>query len=217
VRRAAGVRAVERDEVAGGRQADVGAADAGGDDRPGPAAGSWISDRGTIAICDKERMVFPFFLALGLAIVPGAGGLVAGAAGLAVGAGRRVWLSDLRGFRILDRDVLVLGGALLAVVLIGDVDLADSLWGVALLGGVGLAFHVVPGLLVGRGLGFGDVKLMAVLGLATGIEGAGPALMVAAAVSCAMWRFGPWRRYVPLGPGLLAGAVLAIGLRAAAA
>ena len=80
-----------------------------------------------------------------------------------------------------------------------------------------LAWLAVP-----AGLGLGDVKLLALLGLVLGWAGWGVllagvllGLVVGSVVSLALiaGRRASWRTPVPLGPPLLTGAVLAVGLQ----
>jgi leader peptidase (prepilin peptidase)/N-methyltransferase len=145
------------------------------------------------------------------------------ALGWAGGAGIVLAAVDLATHRLPDR-VTYPAVAVCAAALAADAAVLGS-WGalVRALGAAGAAF-AVAGLLaavVPKGLGFGDVKLLALLGLLLGWTGWGVLLagiflgLVAGTVSSiillATGRAG-WRTAVPLGPPLLAGAVLALAV-----
>lgn len=92
----------------------------------------------------------------------------------------------------------------------------------ALLGAAAFAVGVVLRLLAPAGLGFGDVKLLAPLGLLLGWWGGGPlvltgvllGLLAGAAGSLVLLatRRAGWRTAVPFGPPLLVGAAAALAL-----
>jgi leader peptidase (prepilin peptidase) / N-methyltransferase len=130
---------------------------------------------------------------------------------------------DLRVHRL--PDVIVLPTLAAATVAMAAVSLARDDWasfGRALLGAAlyfGLLF--VPHLINPRGMGFGDVKLGALLGLALGwlapsgvdlislVFGAAIVGMVLGVVLGLTFRAG-WRGVFPLGPALVFGAVVVI-------
>jgi leader peptidase (prepilin peptidase)/N-methyltransferase len=130
---------------------------------------------------------------------------------------------DLRVHRL--PDVIVLPTLALTIAAMAALSLARDDWasfGRALLGAVlyfGLLF--IPHLLNPRGMGFGDVKLGAVLGLAVGwlapsgidlitlVFGAAVLGMVLGVVLGLIFRAG-WRGAFPLGPALVLGAVVVI-------
>ena len=151
------------------------------------------------------------------------------AAGFAWAAAAAVVLAvvDLVSHRLPDR-VTYPALAVSAVALLADAAVLGS-WP-ALVRGVlaGAAAFAVAALLaalVPAGLGFGDVKLLALLGLLLGWVGWGVLLAgvflgllagaVVSGVLLATRRAG-WRTAIPFGPPLLAGAVLALGLTALA-
>jgi leader peptidase (prepilin peptidase)/N-methyltransferase len=130
---------------------------------------------------------------------------------------------DLRVRRL--PDVIVLPTLLVAVLAMAAVSLARNDW--ALLGRAGLGAVLyfvllfVPHLVSPRGMGFGDVKLGAVIGLAVGwlatsgtalvslVFGAAVLGMVLGVVLGLVFRAG-WRGTFPLGPALVLGAVFVI-------
>ncbi|MCW2698555.1 MAG: peptidase prepilin type [Blastococcus sp.] len=86
---------------------------------------------------------------------------------------------------------------------------------------VGFALAALAAAVHPRGLGFGDVKLLALLGLVLGwvgwevvLAGVFLGLVIGAVVSLALvaTRRAGWRTAVPLGPPLLVGAVLALAV-----
>jgi len=127
-------------------------------------------------------------------------------------------------------DVLVAGGAAVALGLLGAAALAGgelaplvrALAGAATLGAVYLVLALVPG----ARLGFGDVKLAAVLGLLLGWVGWGAVLLGAlfphlingpVVVGLLLTGRADRRTDLPLGPALLGGALAAIVVAAALA
>ncbi|SEO95497.1 prepilin peptidase [Trujillonella endophytica] len=163
------------------------------------------------------------------------GGLVAGVLALtgvrpaavalawAAGAGVVLAAVDLAVHRLPDR-VLLPAAAACATALLVDAPATGS-WsalGRAALA-CGAAFALAAGARVAspEGLGFGDVKLLGLLGLLLGWAGWGVllagvflGLLTGAAVSLLLvaTRRAGWRTAVPFGPPLLAGAVLALAL-----
>ncbi|OZB81851.1 A24 family peptidase [Microbacterium sp. 13-71-7] len=99
-----------------------------------------------------------------------------------LGIGIRLIVVDIATHRLPDRIVLpALGGALLlaladAVLAGGGARLLGALWGMLILGG----FYALLRALSREGMGGGDVKLAAVIGLVLGWHG-GQALLVGAA------------------------------------
>jgi leader peptidase (prepilin peptidase)/N-methyltransferase len=130
---------------------------------------------------------------------------------------------DLRVHRL--PDIIVLPTLVVAATAMALVSLGDGDWGPmvrALVGAVlyfGLLF--VPHLVNPRGMGFGDVKLGAVLGLSVGwlapsgtglislVFGAAVLGMVLGVLLGLLFRAG-WRGTFPLGPALVLGAVVVI-------
>ena len=126
---------------------------------------------------------------------------------------------DLREHRLPDAVVLPSLVILpLLLVIAAVIAGGTAALGRALACGVGsAAFLLLAWLLPGRGLGFGDVKLVALTGAALGwlsvpaaLLGLFAGLLLAAAVAVALLAAGraDRRTPVPLGPALLAGAVL---------
>lgn len=120
---------------------------------------------------------------------------------------------DVRHRLILNRVIIPAAVfALLVSPTLPDIGLQRALWGAL----AGFAFFLVAALLVPGGLGGGDVKLAGFLGLATGFPAVLTALItgvilggVATGLLLVMRRIGR-RDYIPYGPFLLAGAVLAL-------
>jgi leader peptidase (prepilin peptidase) / N-methyltransferase len=130
---------------------------------------------------------------------------------------------DLLSHRIPDRVTFPTYGVAAAAFLV-DAAVLDSspallraaLAAAAALGVAGLARAIAPG-----GFGFGDVKLLGLLGLVLGwvswgalLAGVFLGLLTGAVVSLAMvaTRRAGWRTALPFGPPLLVGAVLALAL-----
>lgn len=145
-------------------------------------------------------------------------------AALAWGAGAAVVLGavDLASHRLPDR-VTYPAYAVCSAALLGDAA-AMGTWGAlvrALLAAAAtFALAAGAGALSPAGLGFGDVKLLGLLGLVLGWFGWGVllagvfiGLLVGAAVSVVLLvsRQAGWRTAIPFGPPLLTGAVLALG------
>jgi leader peptidase (prepilin peptidase)/N-methyltransferase len=177
-----------------------------------------------------RRMVLTALL-LG-ALLPGAlalTGLRPATVALAWAAGAGVVLGavDLAVHRLPDR-VTYPAYAVCAVALTVDAAVLGS-WGALVRGLVAAAAtFAVASLLaaaVPAGLGFGDVKLLALLGLVLGWAGWGVllagvflGLLTGALVSMVLLatRRAGWRTAIPFGPPLLAGAVLALALQGTA-
>jgi leader peptidase (prepilin peptidase)/N-methyltransferase len=153
-------------------------------------------------------------------------GLRPATAAFAWAAGAAVVLGsvDLASHRLPDRvtypTYAVCGAALLV-----DAAVLDS-WGalVRALAAAAVAFAVAAGAaaISAEGLGFGDVKLLGLLGLVLGWAGWGVllagiflGLLTGALVSLVLvaTRRAGWRTAVPFGPPLLTGAVLALALQ----
>ena len=143
------------------------------------------------------------------------------------GAGAAVVLAqvDLAVHRLPDRVVLpslaVVAGAVLAdAVVLGTWDEALR---ALLAGAAAFACAAVVGMVSPRGLGFGDVKLLGLLGVLLGWFGWSVLLLgvllgfvVGAVVSLVLLagRRAGWRSEIAFGPSLLAGAALALALPA---
>ena len=96
----------------------------------------------------------------------------------------------------------------IVVSLLGSGDAAaGALAGAVLVGGPLLVVHLISP----AGMGFGDVKAGTVVGAGVGLLGATAAVLalVVALFAGAAWALAGHRRSVPLGPGLVVGAVLA--------
>ena len=164
-------------------------------------------------------------------------GLLAGAVGLtgmrpatgafawAAGAGLLLGAVDLASHRLPDR-VTYPAYAVCATALLVDAAVLGS-WGALLraLAAAAAAFLLGAGAaaISAEGLGFGDVKLLGLLGLLLGWAGWGVllagvflGLLTGALVSVVLLvsRRAGWRTAVPFGPPLLVGAVLALALGA---
>ena len=143
----------------------------------------------------------------------------------AAGAAAVLAQVDLAVHRLPDRVVLP------SVVVTAAAALADAAvlgtWGellrALLAGAAAFAAAAVVGLVSPRGLGFGDVKLLGLLGVLLGwfgwpvlFLGVLLGLLLGAAVSLALLtlRRAGWRTEIALGPSLLAGAAVALGLPA---
>ena len=143
--------------------------------------------------------------------------------GWAVGAAVVLASVDLLAHRLPDRVTFPAYGVC-AVALVVDAAVLDA-WGplVRALVAAAAAFAVAAGAAAvsPAGLGFGDVKLLGLLGLVLGWAGWGVlltgvflGLAVGALVSLVLLatRRAGWRTALPFGPPLLAGAVLALAL-----
>jgi leader peptidase (prepilin peptidase)/N-methyltransferase len=129
---------------------------------------------------------------------------------------------DLSCLRLPDPLVLALGLLVVVpLVIVGD---SGAVSRAALGAGLCAAAYLLMFVLPGAGLGFGDVKLAAVLGFALGFAG-WPAVVLGlllphvingpvALVLLVLRRAGR-RTALPLGPALLAGALVALIVRAA--
>lgn len=141
----------------------------------------------------------------------------------AAGAGLVLAAVDLAVHRLPDRVLLpaVVAGATALLVDAAATGSWPALLRGVLAAGVAFALAAVVRVASPEGLGFGDVKLLGLVGLLLGWAGWGVllagvflGLLVGAAVSLllvALRRAG-WRTAVPFGPPLLAGAVLALAL-----
>jgi leader peptidase (prepilin peptidase)/N-methyltransferase len=151
------------------------------------------------------------------------------AAGFAWAAAAAVVLTvvDLASHRLPDR-VTYPSLAVSAAALLADAVVLGS-WPAlvrgALAGAAAFAVAALLAALVPAGLGFGDVKLLGLLGLLLGWVGWGVlltgvflGLLTGAVMSVVLLltRRAGWRTAIPFGPPLLAGAVLALGLTAVA-
>jgi leader peptidase (prepilin peptidase)/N-methyltransferase len=142
----------------------------------------------------------------------------------AAGAGVVLGSVDLAAHRLPDR-VLFPAYAVCAAALVADAAVLGS-WGAlvraVVAAVVAFAIAALAAALAPEGLGFGDVKLLALLGLVLGWAGWGVLLAgvflgllagaLVALVLLATRRAG-WRTAVPFGPPLLLGAVLALALQ----
>ena len=122
----------------------------------------------------------------------------------ALGVALLASISDIRERRI--PNALVLGGLLVAVAVVA----MSGQWSDALLGsGLGMALLAFPRLVARDAVGFGDIKLMGVLGLGTGISGivVVVGLAVGAATPVFVWggRKGRCIRVLPFAPFLATG------------
>ncbi len=142
----------------------------------------------------------------------------AGVAGVVLGA------VDLAVHRLPDRVTIPAYAAVATALLVDAVALGTwpallraLLAGAAAFGGAAVAAVLSP-----RGLGFGDVKLLGLLGLVLGWVGWGAllagvflGLVTGAAASLTLIAAGRagWRTALPFGPPLLVGAVLALALQ----
>ena len=146
-------------------------------------------------------------------------------AALAWSAGAAVVLAqvDLAVHRLPDRVVLPSIGVVAAAALADAVVLGtwDEALRAGLAGLAAFAAAAVVGLVGPRGLGFGDVKLLGLLGVLLGwfgwpvlLLGVLLGLLVGAVVSLALLaaRRAGWRTEIAFGPSLLAGAALALAL-----
>ncbi|MDQ1662649.1 MAG: leader peptidase (prepilin peptidase) / N-methyltransferase [Blastococcus sp.] len=147
------------------------------------------------------------------------------ALGWSAGAAVVLGSVDLAVHRLPDR-VTYPAFVVCVVALAGDAAVLGTWWPLVRAGAAAAAtFLVTAGVsaLVPEALGFGDVKLLGVLGLVLGWFGWGMlltgvflGLLVGALVSLVLLatRRAGWRTAIPFGPPLLAGAVLALALGA---
>ncbi|MDP5182980.1 prepilin peptidase [Blastococcus sp. BMG 814] len=153
------------------------------------------------------------------------GGLRPATAALAWAAGAAVVLAgvDLAVHRLPDR-VLLPAAAVCGAALLADAAVLGTWPALGRAGAAGATALLLSGaarLAAPAALGFGDVKLIGLLGLVLGWAGWGVllaglflGLVTGALVSLALVATGRagWRSTVPFGPPLLAGAVLALAL-----
>lgn len=124
----------------------------------------------------------------------------------------RLSLDDVRDGMLYDRFVFPLALSGVVMVLAGRLSPPLSAWMGALIGG-GLLFLVR--LLSRGGLGGGDVKLAAALGIWTGLDGIFPALFVAFLLG-SLWGIGQFfvsrgkRTKLPFGPFLAMGGIVGV-------
>jgi leader peptidase (prepilin peptidase)/N-methyltransferase len=201
----------------------------------GLALGPWLA-RLAVRLAARDDAATPTRLRVAVSAVLAAA-LLAGALALlglrpatialGWGAGAAVVLGsvDLAVHRLPDR-VTYPAFVVCAVALAGDAAVLGTWWPLARAGAAAAAtFLAAAGVsaLVPEALGFGDVKLLGVLGLVLGWFGWGMlltgvflGLLVGALVSLVLLatRRAGWRTAIPFGPPLLAGAVLALALGA---
>jgi leader peptidase (prepilin peptidase)/N-methyltransferase len=185
-----------------------------------------LAARDDTAVPSRRRVVLTAVLsAAALAAAPALTGARPAAAALAWLGGAAVVLAgvDLASHRLPDRVVLPAAAAC-AAALVVDAAVTGS-WPalVRAAAAAALAFAVAAGAAAvsPEGLGFGDVKLLGLLGLLLGWAGWGVlltgvlfGLVLGAAGSLLLLatRRAGWRTAVPFGPPLLAGAYLALAL-----
>ena len=201
----------------------------------GLALGPWLA-RVAVRLAARDPAATPSRTRVAVTALLSAG-LLAGAvallgfrpAAIAVGwaAGAAVVLGsvDLAVHRLPDR-VTGPAFAVCAVAFAGDAAVLGTWGALARAGGAAVATFCVAagvGALAPEALGFGDVKLLGVLGLVLGWFGWGVlvtglflGLLVGALVALTLLatRRAGWRTAIPFGPPLLAGAVLALALGA---
>lgn len=122
----------------------------------------------------------------------------------ALGVALLASITDIRERRI--PNVLVLIGLLVAV----SIAAIGGQWSDALLGsGIGMALLAFPRLMARDAVGFGDIKLVGVLGLGAGVSGivvvVGLAVAAATPVFVWGWRSGGQFRVLPFAPFLATG------------
>jgi leader peptidase (prepilin peptidase)/N-methyltransferase len=180
---------------------------------------------GTAAPSRRRELLTAVLAAAALAAAPALAGARPAAVALAWLGGAAVVLGgvDLASHRLPDR-VVFPAGAVGVAALLADAAVTGSLPELLrAVAAAGLTFAVAAGaaLLSPRGLGFGDVKLLALLGLVLGWAGWGVllagvlfGLLLGAAGSLLLLatRRAGWRSAVPFGPPLLAGAYAALAL-----
>jgi leader peptidase (prepilin peptidase) / N-methyltransferase len=197
--------------------------------------GPWLA-RVAVRLASRDETAIPSGARIGVMTVVFAGLLAGGVellglrpatAALAWGAGTAVVLGavDLLCHRLPDRVVLPAYG-MCAAALLADAAVLGT-WGAfvraVLAAVVSFAVGAAAAAVSPDGFGFGDVKLLALLGLVLGWFGWGVlmtgvflGLLSGALVSLALLatrRVG-WRTAIPFGPPLLAGAVLVLALGA---
>ncbi|WP_448608080.1 prepilin peptidase [Geodermatophilus sp. URMC 60] len=162
-------------------------------------------------------------LALGGALL--AGGVRPGTVALAWAGVAGVVLAqvDLAAHRLPDRVTVPAYSAVVTALLVDAVALGTwaALLRAALAGAAAFAVAACAAVLPPRGLGFGDVKLLGLLGLVLGWVGWGAllagvflGLVTGATASLTLIAAGRagWRTALPFGPPLLVGAVLALAM-----
>lgn len=194
---------MERSILAAGHNRDV-AADGGGDVAEAWAVAAPVS-RVLVAIAAASGAVAT------LLWFPSAPAIVA--TGLALFALLAAALVDSVEHRLPNTLVgaaaLPVGVAIALALAAGSTDLAlGAAAGAAMLGGPLLAAHLVSP----AGMGFGDVKAGSVLGAALGLVGAQLAVLalLLALSGAGTYAVARRRRHVALGPGLVAGALVAL-------
>lgn len=137
--------------------------------------------------------------------------------------GIAVAVVDLLERRIPNRMLLV-GGAVVAVLLVAGLILSGSVWGLlgALIGGAAMfGLYLLIALVARSAMGMGDVKLAALIGAVLGAFGwttwvtglvAAFVLGGIAALIALIARRAGWRDTIPFGPWMVLGAVLALVL-----
>ena len=164
-------------------------------------------------------------VALALAGALLAGGVRPGTVALAWAAGAGVVLAqvDLAVHRLPDRVTVPAYAAVATALLVDAVALGTwaALLRAVLAGAAAFGLAACAAVLSPRGLGFGDVKLLGLLGLVLGWVGWGALLAgvflglvtgAAASVTLVVTGRAGWRTALPFGPPLLVGAVLALAL-----
>jgi leader peptidase (prepilin peptidase)/N-methyltransferase len=183
-----------------------------GDDAARPSAGRIVLTTGLLALLLAGALALTGLRPATVALAWAAGaGLVLGAVDLAV-------------HRLPDR-VTYPAAAVCAAALTVDAAVLGS-WGALVralvAAGATFALASLAAAAAPAGLGFGDVKLLALLGLVLGWAGWGVllagvflGLLTGALVSLALLatRRAGWRTAIPFGPPLLVGAVLALALQ----
>jgi leader peptidase (prepilin peptidase)/N-methyltransferase len=185
-----------------------------------------LATRDDTAVPSRRRVLLTAVLAsAALAAAPALAGTRPATAALAWLGGAAVVLAgvDLASHRLPDRVVLP-AAAGCTVALVADAAVTGG-WPalVRAVAAAALAFGVAAGAaaISPEGLGFGDVKLLGLLGLLLGWAGwgvllagvlAGLVLGAAGSLLLLATRRAGWRSAVPFGPPLLAGAYLALAL-----